>query len=86
MGRGQHSNKWMTPDGANCAVTIILEVTNTPLQASIVTALAIYKTLAHFIPDQKHRITLKWINDVFVDGKKIAGVLVACQNGTRGDG
>lgn len=52
-----------------------------PVNASIVTALAIYETLIHYLPEQKDAVKLKWINDVFINGKKVSGVLVACQNG-----
>lgn len=52
-----------------------------PVNASIVTALAIYETLIHYLPEQKDAVKLKWINDVFINGRKVSGVLVACQNG-----
>lgn len=47
-----------------------------PVNASTVTALAIYDTLVQYLPGSKERIKVKWINDVFIDGKKISGVLV----------
>lgn len=43
------------------------------------TGLAIYDTLAEYLPVDKERIKIKWINDVFVDGRKISGVLVNFQ-------
>ncbi len=52
-----------------------------PVNASIVTALAIHETIVKYLPDHKQDVKLKWINDVFIQGKKVSGVLVACQNG-----
>ena len=50
-----------------------------PVNASTIAALAIYDTIAIYMPENKQRIKVKWINDVYVDGRKISGVLVTFQ-------
>jgi biotin-(acetyl-CoA carboxylase) ligase len=42
----------------------------------MIAALAIYKTLHDYAGEKEIKAKIKWINDVFVDGKKISGVLV----------
>jgi BirA family biotin operon repressor/biotin-[acetyl-CoA-carboxylase] ligase len=43
-------------------------------QVSFVAALALAETIAVYVPD--NRITLKWPNDVLIDQKKVAGILL----------
>ena len=42
----------------------------------MIAALAISKTLNDYSDKQEIKARIKWINDVFVEGKKISGVLV----------
>lgn len=50
-----------------------------PANAPMIAALAIHKTISSYSGNLDAKV--KWINDVFVSGKKISGVLVTCQNG-----
>tara|TARA_R110002072_G_scaffold302999_3_gene491125 strand:+ start:61918 stop:62715 length:798 start_codon:yes stop_codon:yes gene_type:complete len=78
-GRGRGRNQWWARDGA-LTFSLRLEpaeflVTHErwPL-VSLTTALAVADILASFAPGQK--VGLKWPNDVFLNGRKICGILV----------
>lgn len=75
-GRGRQGRAWTMPEG-NFAATLLCpsarpasDVALTSFQA----ALAVYDTLAHFIDSA--RLTIKWPNDVLLDGCKVAGILL----------
>lgn len=74
--RGRRGRVWVNPEG-NFSATLILPRPGSPLEAaqrSFVVALALYETLAA-LTDPK-RVSLKWPNDVLVDERKIAGILL----------
>ena len=47
-------------------------------------ALAIAAPLEEYDEELKGRVKLKWINDIYVDGKKVAGIL--CKSSNTVDG
>ncbi|MGE4072669.1 MAG: biotin--[acetyl-CoA-carboxylase] ligase [Lysobacterales bacterium] len=74
-GRGQQGRRWLSPPGAAIYVTAIWPTARTPAQLaglSLAVGLAIRRTLAHWQIDAR----LKWPNDVWVDQRKLAGVLI----------
>lgn len=76
-GRGRRGRRWQSPDG-NLYFSVILRPSASPAvaaQLSLVAAVAMAETLAELLPDDT-RIEQKWPNDVLVDGKKIAGILL----------
>ena len=80
-GRGRHGRVWESPEG-NLYSSILLRPTLAAKdigQLSFVAALAIHDTVRAFLP--KADITLKWPNDVLVDGKKISGILLESGEG-----
>ena len=79
-GRGRGTNRWWTGRGS-LAMTLLLtrdqvgvrQVGQSPLVA-LATALAVADTLAPLLPGR--RVGIRWPNDVFADGGKLAGILV----------
>lgn len=74
--RGRRGRAWVNPEG-NFAATLVLKPTGSPAQAalrSFATANALRETLAMSV-DPK-RLSLKWPNDVLLDGGKVAGILL----------
>ena len=76
-GRGRHGNEWVSPMG-NLYISLLLR----PLckadkagQMAFVTALALSDAIGAVIKDG-HKKTLKWPNDILVDGRKISGILL----------
>jgi BirA family biotin operon repressor/biotin-[acetyl-CoA-carboxylase] ligase len=76
QGRGQQGTTWESEQGKNLLLSILIEPTNLPVanlfDLSRATALAI----AHFLRDKKIDAKIKWANDIFVEDKKIAGILI----------
>lgn len=80
-GRGRQSRTWITCPG-NFMGTIVLNPkvpASKAAEISFVTALAVGETVKLFIPNT-YQIHYKWPNDVLVEGKKIAGILLEAVN------
>jgi BirA family biotin operon repressor/biotin-[acetyl-CoA-carboxylase] ligase len=75
-GRGRRGRAWVDPPG-NFAATLALPLdapARTAGQISFVAALALWDALAGLVPPG--RLSLKWPNDVMLDGGKLAGILL----------
>jgi len=73
-GRGRLGRRWESPPGANVLMSVLLVDDNLPQEAvTIAGGLAVAQGVedACGLPCQ-----LKWPNDVCIDGRKVAGVLV----------
>ena len=76
QGRGQRGHTWLSGRGENLTATLRLEprflvVANQFLLSEVV-ALALCDMLSEYGIEAQ----IKWTNDIYVDGKKIAGVLI----------
>lgn len=77
-GRGQRGNTWISDKGRNLLFSFL--VTPEGLNASEAfvlsqaIALSIYNALVRYIPED--RVSIKWPNDIYVDKKKICGILI----------
>jgi BirA family biotin operon repressor/biotin-[acetyl-CoA-carboxylase] ligase len=75
-GRGRRGRVWQS-GGENLAATLLLMLDKTPLQAAqlgFVAALAVDDMAQAYVPAETVR--LKWPNDVMVQGRKAAGILI----------
>ena len=84
-GRGRRQRAWVAPPG-NLYMSVILRPPGPAAavaQLGFAAALAVGDSLAALLsaPD---RLRLKWPNDVLVDGRKIAGILL--ESAAQGDG
>jgi len=83
-GRGRRGRNWST-EGGNLAATLLDTTDLAPVEAaqiSFIAALAVGDLARRYIPAS--RVGLKWPNDLMIDGKKAAGILV--ESGQRPDG
>lgn len=75
-GRGQGQSSWESADGLNLTFTVVLYPSAVaPLQQfSISQAISLGVTdfLSRFVSD----VSVKWPNDIYVNDKKIAGILI----------
>ncbi len=83
-GRGRAGRRWFTPPGSGLAVSFVLQPTlpgnrigHIALLGGVATAQAI-ESLCNLRPQ------LKWPNDIWVNGKKVAGVLGQSNDGAAG--
>lgn len=75
-GRGRGNNRWWSDRGALTwsVLTGTLDVPPQTLpKVSLTMGLAIAEAVEQFAPGD---VTLKWPNDVFLDGRKVAGILI----------
>ena len=75
-GRGRRGRAWESPSG-NLYCTLLIAPGASAAEAarlSFVAALATQDAVASFVPPAKVRV--KWPNDVLVDGRKVAGILL----------
>jgi BirA family biotin operon repressor/biotin-[acetyl-CoA-carboxylase] ligase len=75
-GRGRFGRQWISPRGGLYA-SILLTEFQSSIPYAMITAYAVYRMLGGLgLP-----VTLKWVNDVYCEGGKIAGVLVEEKQG-----
>lgn len=81
-GRGQIGNKWHSEPKQNILMSILLRNKQLDIHnqffLSMIVALAVKKAIGKYIDNVK----IKWPNDIYVDNKKIAGILI--ENKVRG--
>lgn len=75
-GRGRRGREWVSPEGNLMATLLIAPGVTAPDAArlSFVAALAVHDLVSTYAT--RAAVRVKWPNDVLVDGKKIAGILL----------
>ena len=96
-GRGQYGNKWESEPHQNIAISIVLKPTflnpREQFHLNKAISLAVYDIIAQFViarhgalslggTKQAGGVSIKWANDIYVNDKKIAGILI--QNSLSG--
>ncbi|MCK4738930.1 MAG: biotin--[acetyl-CoA-carboxylase] ligase [Deltaproteobacteria bacterium] len=82
-GKGRLGKDWHSPPGVNIYTSIILRPKIAPQKAQSLTlmaAIAVAKTIEEFSPIKP---SVKWPNDILVEGKKIAGILTEMSSETE---
>ncbi len=85
-GRGRRGRVWHSPPGESLYVSVLMRPSMRPDEAPVLTlaaGLAVRDAVSRFV-EPASRVTIKWPNDVRVDGLKVAGVLV--EGSVRGTG
>jgi BirA family transcriptional regulator, biotin operon repressor / biotin---[acetyl-CoA-carboxylase] ligase len=77
-GRGQRGNSWISAPGLNLTFSIILKPTSLLIKDQFIfnmaVSLSIVDVLEKILPDSA--VKIKWPNDIYVDEKKIGGILI----------
>jgi BirA family biotin operon repressor/biotin-[acetyl-CoA-carboxylase] ligase len=82
-GRGRLGRSWVTPPAANLTFTLLLRPPAPVLrQVAMITPLAVIRA----VEETGARASIKWPNDVQVDGKKLAGILIESEIDEAGTG
>lgn len=78
-GRGQRGNTWEAEPGKNITLSILLKPTEIEARCqfiiSEIISVAVVNTLRKYI-NEPDRVSVKWPNDIYVDNKKICGILI----------
>jgi BirA family biotin operon repressor/biotin-[acetyl-CoA-carboxylase] ligase len=76
-GRGRQGKRWYTPPGVALAFSLVLRLQQQdPFPHSYLTGIGALGVCTSLQNDYSLQAKIKWPNDVFVSGKKAAGVLV----------
>jgi BirA family biotin operon repressor/biotin-[acetyl-CoA-carboxylase] ligase len=79
-GKGQRGSTWNSAIASNITASIILKPTflksGETFFLSKISALALYDVLTDVLNNGQYDIKIKWPNDMLVDSKKIAGILI----------
>jgi BirA family transcriptional regulator, biotin operon repressor / biotin---[acetyl-CoA-carboxylase] ligase len=77
-GRGRHGRFWMSPPGNLYASLLLVDPCEVALapQLGFVAGLALHEAVEELIAVGAPRLTLKWPNDLLLDGAKVAGLLL----------
>ncbi|MBW4527036.1 MAG: biotin--[acetyl-CoA-carboxylase] ligase [Phormidium tanganyikae FI6-MK23] len=82
-GRGQFDRVWMSSPGVLTA-SFVLDLSIAQLSGfSLIAGLAVIHAIETLVIEQRGRLRLKWTNDVFIEGRKLAGIL--CESRVRSD-
>lgn len=86
-GKGSRGRNWVSVPGNLYASLLLISKLKPDRIAnlSFIASLALHDALKNYLPEDS--ITLKWPNDVLINGKKISGILLEnhpCQNGKSG--
>ena len=85
-GRGRHGRRWQAPSG-NLAISVLLRpgwLAAEVGHAVFVAGLALHETLQDSVSGGQI-LSLKWPNDLLLDGIKLGGILVEAATNARGD-
>lgn len=79
-GRGRRGNDWQAPAGSALLFSFIGNPTLSPERYAHTVVHDLFKGLQSHAVRQGH-LTLKWPNDIYLDSKKLAGILIEYVNG-----
>jgi BirA family biotin operon repressor/biotin-[acetyl-CoA-carboxylase] ligase len=79
QGRGSRGREWSSPAG-NLSLSVLLRPRERAAAAgqwSLLAGVALAEAFADVLPEPSG-LSLKWPNDVLLDGRKLAGILIEC--------
>ena len=82
-GRGQRSSDWLVKPGENLTFTVFLGNVNVSVSQQFILTQIVSLSLLDILKQFDLKSEIKWPNDIYVEGKKIAGVLI--ENQLKGD-
>ena len=75
-GRGRFQRSWVSPQGVNLYLSVILRPSKDHAsQLGMMASLALARALGSISNDRCH-VTIKWPNDLRIGNKKVAGILI----------
>ncbi len=82
-GRGRRGRSWVSPFGCNLYLSLYWRFERSMTEIGGV-SIAVGTVIASVLSEHTANVALKWPNDVLIDGKKIAGILVDVQGAADG--
>jgi BirA family biotin operon repressor/biotin-[acetyl-CoA-carboxylase] ligase len=75
-GRGQSGNQWVSDKASNLLFSVILKPRTVPAEKQFYLSMCISIGIAEFLSLLTGPVAIKWPNDMLVNNKKIAGMLI----------
>ncbi len=74
-GRGRLGRTFFSPDGTGVYMSLLLKPACSPEEATLVTSAAAVAVCGAVEKISNKNPHIKWVNDIFIDGKKVCGIL-----------
>lgn len=75
-GKGQGGNQWTSEPGSNLLFSAIFRPDFLRADKQYYLSMCVANAIADFLSDFSENIAIKWPNDILIDGRKIAGILI----------
>lgn len=75
-GRGQRGNRWESAEGSNLTFSVVLTPSFLPVASQFLLSEAVALAVADMLGGYGIGAQVKWPNDIYVAGRKIAGILI----------
>lgn len=75
-GKGQQNNFWESEKSKNLLLSVILHPNFIKVDEQFLISKAVSLAVADFVKKEVGNVTIKWPNDIYVDDKKISGILI----------
>lgn len=85
MGRGRMGRRFFSPRGDGLYMSLILRPERNQQNPGLLTACAAVAVYRAILKLTKISVQIKWVNDLYFDGKKLCGILAEGQVGTSGE-
>lgn len=75
-GRGQRGNHWESEPGKNLTASVLFRPADFPASRQFSISEAVALSIVAFLEEKGVKAKVKWPNDIYVDNRKICGILV----------
>lgn len=75
-GRGQRGNRWESGEGENLTFSMMLNPSFLPIPDQFLLSETVSLAIADTLEIYGLRARIKWPNDIYIDGRKVAGILI----------
>ena len=79
LGKGYRSSRWVSNPGENLTISVFLDNVNLSVENQFLLTQIVSLILVDLLKRFKIKSKIKWPNDIYVEGEKIAGVLIENQ-------
>lgn len=83
-GRGRLGRQFFSPDASGLYMSILLRPRLAAADALSITTLAAVAVAEAIEAQIRRNVQIKWVNDIYLDAKKVCGILAEGQAGTEG--
>lgn len=75
-GKGQYTKSWESNSGENLLFSLALRPPKIAIEDQFTISKVIAVSILEVLQDLTHKVSIKWPNDIYIENKKIAGILI----------